>query len=419
MMTQVLGMKSVWDYGARSEKGFDNADAFEAALEAGATVYVPEGEYEISRGLKLINQRLVGEGSMRTRIICTDPSESAAVIRAGRSSVIEHLSIGFLPELITGKEKRGERVGLLTGIPGRSMLQRGSSVRCVRIDTVGTGIYSAREDESESFSVTYDTLEIANFTFRGVDFCALNRTGNVFSNLYIYSHYEADTLFCLETEESEVAIHQLNIEHTRCRYGVRLVGVRAFAISTLHFEGLTLTDPDGAMLHIEGSAGSIESMSVYYCSIIKPDCCMVQLGNTHYDICKDWAQIIPGQLDYVRIGVLHLKGLNDPNEAIYHVRYNGLLESQARGFQFFRQTEGAQGVYRVQIDHYAYYTFKEDQAYYESLPSQGEIDFIRKGQLPSHGSTDRRPTQRLCPYRTQYYDTDLGRMLTWTGVTWV
>ena len=352
-----------------------------------------------------------------TRIVCTSPDENAAVFMLGRSCVVENLAICFSEELLTGKESRGQRVGILTG-NGRSMLQRGSSIRNVRIDNVGTGIYSAGENSSESFSVTYDTLEIYNFTYRGVDFCALNRTGNVFRNLYIMSKYRVDTLFALETEESETSITQLNIEHTHCRYGVRLVGVRAFDIATIHFEGIFLDDPEGAMLYISRSAGTISAMSVYYCGITAPGCCMVELGDTDYDLLHEWAPVMPDMIKDVRISTLHLKGLNDPNFAIHKVCYNGLLEPAAAGFAFFRQEKGVEKRYRVQIEQYIYYTFKQDHAIYESIPREGNIEFVELGKLPISGPSALRPMHRLCPYRTQYFDTDLNRMLLWNGTDW-
>lgn len=408
---------NVQAFGARSEPGYDNYPAFAQALQSGRAVYVPAGCYEISRGLRMEDTHLFGDGLNRTRIICRDVKESAVCIRAGRSCTIEQLSIEFAPELLTGQEGFGQRVGLLTG--NERSLQRGSSIRNVRIMNVGTGICSMGENATESFSVTYDTLEICDFTYRGVDFRALNRTGNVFSNIYMYSRYEVDTLFSLETEESEVAIHQLNIEHTRCRCGVRLVGVRAFSVSTMHFEGLFLTKPNSAFLHIANSAGSIGALTAYYSTILAERCALIRLGGTVYDIGHDWAPKGLENLDFLRIGTLHLKGLNDPNYAIAQMRLSGLNEEKSADFRFFLREKDAPGVYRVQLDSYAYYTFKDDGRVYEAIPAEGEIDFIRKGYVQSHGPTAQRPTARLCPWRTQYFDTDVGRMLLWNGESWI
>ena len=81
------------------------------------------------------------------------------------------IQLRFKDGLVTGGEQKGERVGLLTA--GRYSLQRGSSIANVKITNVGTGIYSPSEADGQeacSFSVTYDSLTIENFSYRGIDF---------------------------------------------------------------------------------------------------------------------------------------------------------------------------------------------------------------------------------------------------------
>lgn len=409
---------SVLDYGARPDSGMDDSDAFEWALKECGSVFVPKGVYKISRSICLVNQILFGEGVFNSIIEMTDDNPRTAVIRAGRSCVIENIGFGYQDGIVDGTEAEGERIGLVTGC-GKIMLQRGSVVRNVRIFNTGTAIYSAEENKNESFSVTYECLEICDFSYRGIDFKALNRTGNLFSNIYMFSHFSVDTLFSLETEESEVSIHQLNVEHTVCRYGIRLVGIRALAASTIHIEGITLSDPSGAAVYFENSSGSIESFSLYYSSILHPDSCLFAFGDSVYDIGKEWATYYPENLGYLRIGTLHLKGINDPNWAIYHRTLNGLLDDSAQGFTFFRRKENAKGDCRIQIDNYVWYTFKKDEDYYTGLASKGNIEFLSKGKIKAFGTTAERPKTRLCPYHTTYFDTDENRMVVWDGKDWV
>ena len=172
------------------------------------------------------------------------------------------------------------------------------------------------------------------------------------------------------------------------------------------------------MLHISRSAGSIGAMSVYYSGITAPGCCLVELGDTDYNICHDWAPVMTDMIKDVKIGTLHLKGLNDPNFGVHKVRYNGLLEPAAAGFTFFRQQKGVDKAYRLQLEQYLYYTFKQDQEIYESIPREGEIEFVELGKLPAAGPTAARPVHRLCPFRTTYFDTDLNRLLLWNGADW-
>ncbi len=408
---------NVLDFGARPGSGQDDSDAFEKAFADGGSLYVPAGEYFISRTIYLKNQNLCGENSMKTILKMTDPSRDAAVIRASRSCVIRDLQFGFADGIVDGTEKAGERPGLVTGF-GHSPLQRGSAVRNVRIESTGTAVYSAEENCNESFSVTYDTLEICHFSYRGFDFKAENRTGNVYSNIYMYSKYDVDTLFSLDTEESEVSIHQLNVEHTSCRYGIRLVGIRALAASSVHMEGLTIREPGGAFLFVENTSGAIESLSIYYSCIDHPGTCLVEIGDGVYDIKKDWAFYFPENLSYLRIGTLHLKGLNDPAHHLHGARENGLNDPSARDFLFFGRRNGAKGDFRVAVDNFVWYTFKQDEAVYRAFPVKGIIGFLSKGKLPAHGPSSGRPAERLCPFVTTYYDTDRGRLMIWDGNEW-
>jgi len=291
----------------------------------------------------------------------------------------------------------------------------------MRFFNCGTGICSSDWENSVSSSVTYDTLEIVNFSYRGVDFSARNRTGNVFSNIYIYSQkYMVDTCFSMDTEESETSIHQLNVEHTHCRYGIRLRGVRAAAASSIHAENLFLESPRSAVMLIENSSVIIEALSVYYIGICQRDSRLIELGDAVYDIEHDWATYYPENTGYLKIGTLHVKGLNDP--WFKHKNdwpHRGMNWPEGRDFLFFGRRQNARGVFRVQVDQYIWYTFHTDEELYHRLPCRGEIEFIRLGQLPVKGPTRERPVHRLCPFHTTYYDTDLKRMLMWTGDEWI
>lgn len=413
------GMHSILEFGVVPDTDKDQSTIIEKALESCDCLYFPKGVYKISRPIHLLNKKIVGEGQKSTIILMTSRDSDVAVIRAGGKSQIESISLGFDDGILTGNEREGQRVGLSVGCNKRA-LSWGSSVRNVRIFSCGTGIYSSDMDNSSSASVTYDTLEISNFSYRGVDFTATNRTGNVFTNIYMYSRkYAVDTLFSMDTEESEVSIHQLNVEHAHCKYGIRLRGVRAAAISSLHAENLFLDGPESAVMYLENSSVTIDAMSVYYVGLKRPYCRLFELGDTVYDLGYGWQLHHPENLGYLHIGTLHLKGINSPwmkDPSKWPAR--GLEALNGKDFLIFHRREDAKGEYRVEIDQYVYYTFNDDVDIYESLPSQGRIDFIKKGQLDVAGPSSRRPVNRLCPYHTTYFDTDLMKMLIWTGSSW-
>ena len=364
-------MRSIMEFGAQPGTDLDHASIIERALRMDDTIYFPQGEYKTSRTIRIKNQSILGDGPLQTQIWLTDRETDAVVISAGGCCSIQGLTFGFDDGIVTGEETTGQRVGLLTG--NDQYLGWGSSVRNVRIRQCGTGIFSCEEKKAVSFSVTYDTLEISEFSYRGVDFIATNRTGNVFSNLYIFSkRFTVDTLFSLDTEESEVSIRQLNVEHTHCKYGVRLRGIRAGAIQSIHAENLFLKKPGGAVIYVENSSLTIEALSIYYIGLYFPRTSLIEVGDGIYDIGKDWAAFKPENMGYLRLGTLHLKGLNDPwfsNPAAWPCR--GIHQKEVRPLHFFFRRKEAVGAFRIQVDSYVWYTFQPDQALYETPCTEG------------------------------------------------
>ena len=372
-------MRSILEFGAKPDTDLDHSAIIEKALETCGNLYFPKGTYKISRPIRLKSQCIFGDGPKQTAIRQTSREADAAVICAGGGFCrIEGLTFGFDDGIVDGSETTGQRVGLLTGNDG--YLSWGSSVRNARINQCGTGIFSCEEKQAVSFSVTYDTLEISEFSYRGVDFIATNRTGNVFQNIYIFSKkYTVDTLFSLDTEESETTIQQLNLEATHCRYGARLRGVRAGAISGIHAECLFLEKADGAVLYVENSSIAIEGLSVYYTGLYHPESRLIELGDGIYDIGKDWADFKPENIGYLRIGTLHLKGMNDPwvpDRSSWPHR--GLQWEEVKDFLMFYRRPNAKGPFRVQVDSYGWYTFEKDTDVYEKFSCRGEIEFLKK-----------------------------------------
>lgn len=364
-------MKSVLDFGAVPGLS-DCTEAFEKAINASNTIYVPEGVYRISKPLCLQGKRLVGDGMCSSIIEMHNNDRDAVILSVGGQSCVEQLTIKYADGIVDGSEQKGERIGILTGCNNHCIVF-GSSIRNVAIVNTGTAVYSRAENDSESFSVTYDTIEVRNFSYRGFDFSAKNRTGNVYQNIYIHSKYMVDTLFSLETEESEVSIVQLNIEHTRCKYGIRFVGVRALAATSIHIEGLVWSE---AALYLENSSGSIEALSVYYSAIEKRGSKLIGIGDGVYDIGHDWALYYPETMRYLRIGTLHLKGINDPNKNIYGRSCYGFCEENAKEFAFVERIENSCGNFTVKIENYAWYTFQNDAELYKAFNCKGNVNVL-------------------------------------------
>lgn len=415
------GYTNVLEFGAQPNSFRDDTEAFKQAVASSGSVFVPGGIYYVSEPIVLNNQNFVGSGMMATQIISLCPDPAQPIILAGRSCVISDLTIAYKEGFITGAEQRGERVGISTR--GETWcLQRGSTIRNVRIEETGTALYSADEHDvyGGPFSTLFESLELVNFSFRGIDFSTYCRTGNVFTNLYMYSKKpHVDACIHLSGEDSEVVFHQLNMEETICRNAMQLFDVRGLQISTVHLQGIEISEPGQAMITMHNSTGTIGTISFYYCPLNHRDISLFEIGDSVYDIRKSWAMNYPETLNLLHINNLHVKGLNDPT-VHEEGRIYGLNDFQDGGFYFFRRGSDARGDYYVEVDQYSWYSFKDDQNVYETMPRDpfGRISFTRLGQLPAGGSTDKRPRFRQCAFTTRYFDTDLGREVIWDGTHW-
>lgn len=417
---------SVLNFGARPNSFEDDSEAFEKAALTGRSIYVPAGIYCVSRPISLVNQNIIGEGIFATQIIstCLDPSQ--AIIYAGRSCVISDLTVAYKEGLVTGEEQEGQRVGINTAdINYNYPLQRGSTIRNVQIHETGTAIYNhsveKTQDGCSTFSVLYESLEISNFSYRGIDFSSDCRTGSIFNNLYIYSNKpHVDEMLHFSGEDSELTLNQVNVELTRCKTAIRLEKVRGLEASTIHMQNITLTEPDSGFLEMQNSNAHIGVLSIYYCAIDQNNISLIRIGDALYDIGRTWTQFSPNTMNRLHIDNLHVKGLNDPTNPDI-TTYRGIADYADRGFFFFYRPEQSKGDFFVSVDQYSWYTFQKDIDVYEKIPRDPEkrIVFKKLGELPEGGPTESRPMERLCPFISRYYDTDLKKQLIWDGERWV
>lgn len=409
---------NILDYGAKGDDVKDDYAAFASAALENKSIYVPAGTYYVSQPIVLQNVNLIGAGTFQTFIYSTDKSLSANVIKAGRTCVIENVTIGYKNGILTGDELQGERVGLRTGANNYS-LQRGSAIRNCRFVNCGTAIYGGPEENETSFSVTYDTLEIQNFSFRGIDFQSNTRTGNVYNNIYIISQNQTvDSLFYLTGEESEATFTQINLEHSKCRNAMTLDGVRGFDINSLHIEGCHLQGDGSALIEINNSSGVIDALSVYYVALDYKNLSIIQVQDNKYDVGNAFS---PDTLGYLKINTFHVKGLHNPHAPIWGARVDGLNNPDNEGFTFISRPSNAKNDFVVRVENYVYYTFQNDAEKYEEFACDpyGKITFEKKGVIKTYGATSERPTTRLCPYYSTYYDTTMNKQLLWNGNNWV
>ena len=318
---------SVKDFGAVGNGTTDDTTAFTNAITAATnqTVYVPKGTYKITDTLTLNNTNLVGQG-IDCIIEGNISTNTKPIIICGRTSTISDLQIRFNSANITGTEAVNQRVLIKTddSTDPPFMLQRGGGVRNCLLTTCGTAI---SDGGLGVFSASFEDLEITNFSFRGIDFRATNRTGNYYKNIYIVSEgingkqgatftANPDSGFYLSGEESECSIHQLNVEHTRFKNSaIHLENVRALSASSIHIEGVDLTTADKAYIFVTNSSGVINSLSAYYTRISSNGTSVLKVGKKKTDDAG--SQLDPEVHDYLQINVFNMKGISRADGTIY------------------------------------------------------------------------------------------------------
>ena len=413
------GYENVVDYGAKPNSFLDDTEAFKMALATGNGIFIPSGVYYVSDTLALENQNMIGAGPFASQIvsICTDPSKP--IIRAGRTCVLADFLVKYKEGIVTGTEGEGERVAIWAS-GSNWPLQRGSSIRNIRIEEVGTCLY-APDDTLSPFDVLHESLELNEFSYRGIDYRARNRLGNVYINIYASSSKpHVDCLMAFENDCSEISMHQITLMHTVCHRAVlRFSGAKTFHISTLHIGDVRLAKPGLGMIEMEGSSGEIRELNVYYSPICEPGLSLVSLGNARY-LTEEWAPPNLGNTFYLRIGVFQTVGLNDPTVGPYPAERRGIRPDLVKDFRFIARQPGSEGVYVVEVDHYSYYTFQDDQKQYEEFRcDDDDIVFLNKGDVPRIGPAAGRPVHRLCAGISEYYDTDAKKKWLWTGEEWI
>ncbi len=413
---------NVVDFGAKPNSFLDDTEAFLKAIATGNSVFVPAGIYYVSKTLKIENQNFIGSGAFQTHIISISTDKDSPILMAGRSCKITDMLLMYKEGIVTGEEKEGERVGIL--MHGDTWpLQRGSEIKNLRIENVGTCFYMPRDYAGGGpFSIEHANLELQNFSFRAVDYGAKHRIGNVFSNVFMSSNMDSvDSLFHLDGDEVNVSMSQMVMLNSRCRKAaLSLNNVKGFHISSMHIGGVSVLTEGRGLVELNNSSGEIGAISYNYIPLERDNTSLIKLYNANYDLCLTEKEIVSSN-HYLRIGHLDVCGINDPTaESNCNSGNEGLILPYGEKFKFIARNADCKGIYYVDIGNYSYYTFKEDNEVYEKFASDDDtINFIKKGALIMGGTTAERPRYRLCKYVTEYFDTDLGRKVCWDGEKWV
>ena len=360
---------SVKDFGAVGDGATDDYAAFMAAAATGKRVYVPKGTYRVNTPPDFANVVVFGDGVEHSRIECNSATTTDPVLYLGGNSCLQNIEIGWASARLTGSEAAGQRAGIRPYSPASGLpLQRGALISNVRIRLCGTGVYDPPgTGPATYFSVTFDGVEVRDFTYRGWDAQSSIRTGNRYDNIYINqaggpyaTSSNVDCGFLLAGEESEASFGLINVEWLKAGRAISLTGVRGIAGGAFHIEQFTQRNTYAAAVEFDKTAGHIDALTVYYCPITTAGWWLMRLKDSTYD----GATYNPTTCASLRIGTLHVKGLNDGAQVVGGTGLTGLTN-----FAFTDREVGAVGPYALQIDRYVWNTFKTDHAVYLAYPN--------------------------------------------------
>jgi hypothetical protein len=324
---------------------------------------------------------------------------------------------------MVGNETIGQRVAIQTfGGANEYTLQKGGGIRNCIITNCGTAVYDAGES---CFSCHFVDLEITNVSYKGFEFTSSNRSGNVYSNIYIANPGDKFTNvingFCLRGEESECTIIQLNVEHMTCNQAIWLENIKGLNATSIHIEGVQLKADYNGFIVLNKVSGQFGTVSFYFTR--------GHLNGSHLFTLKDSvASILNNEKSFIKIQNLNCKGLNRPHRPTYdYTSYPQEKETLTATpplsfFFFFRESGYTDRDYFVELESYTWYTYTsvvDDSQKYIDFPRDphGKILFTKLGQNLTFGTTAQRPTKRLT-IGFRYFDTTLGKSIDWNGSVW-
>ena len=368
---------SVADYGAVADDGNDDTDAFIAAAKSGKNIYIPFGEFLVSKTVTVKNVKLAGCGSGRggSAIIGTSGDVKAPILILEGTARLESVQIRYTPESLLLNEGEGDRVAVQTGSEGNPMTI-GSAIKNIIFYDIGTAIYSPKGTNTGAGGALFETLEINRYTYRGVDMQTENRLGNTYSNIYIASvdrtnsAHAATSGFALEGSETGTVANQINVEHTDLKIPMLIQNVKNFSISSIHIEGVLTTQADMGYVHIENSSGFIGGITAYFTRVQYERGSLISFGNAETP-------------QSVRIGTAHICGINGPDQTAWGTWMDtiatpagwtrGRATGAGKSFRVLGRQSGAAGEYNIVVDQYSYYTYENDRAEYDTFKTDSNL----------------------------------------------
>lgn len=342
--------------------GQDASDVFEFMESATIPWILLEPEvYQSTGTVNFKDKKVIGYGYTKSRIENTSgDADTPAVTLQGRTVALD-FQAGFVESDLTGTEFQGKRIAFLLG--GDLALQR--TRIAVQANFCGTGFASLQSLEgtlnNTVFSVTFDYLQAQNFTFRGIDFDTITRTGNNYANIFCQTEDDKkhvapyDSIDCgirLAGLENECTLGQLNVERIKTVRCFEFDGVYGLSGGSLHTEDVDLTSNYNGLVKLNNVSGRIDVVSAINLDINTAGWHILDCRDTTYDNSAAREEMT------LEVGSLHAKRLNRTTGV------NGLTD-----FNFIRRAPASTGTFKLSIASFAWQTAAADTAVYTAFPT--------------------------------------------------
>lgn len=347
--------------------GFTTAaiNAAIATAGAGGTIFLPAGTYSITSTITLNDINVIGSG-YSTILQGSTASLGSANPMFVLTGIVTIKSLKAQFDVKPVSASSGQYVIFRTG-NGSNPLQRYSNIDSVFTGNCGTAFYNP-SGVGSVFSTTFSNLRVEFFTYRGFDFNGTDRTGNVYSNIYIAAGIPSagvlntcNCLFALSGFESECTIQQLNLEHSIFTQACAIFnGIGAISCSTLHVEQVKPASNNIPYIYTNGSSGTFTAFTFlgnWYPAYSMP----TTTGNSIFQMnscLSTYSSPSPTTANYFNIGEFYIAN-----------------SATTLGWNMFARGTNDGPMY-VEIGGYQY---TPSDNYYANFPTSGNIEFISSG----------------------------------------
>lgn len=406
------GLKTVVHYGAKGDGVTDDYAAFDASIRDQGCVIVPPGTFLITQTLAIKGGSIFGYGSEVSVIKMTAPNETTSIIEVSNRGTVQCVGLSYTNNITATAQDQYLAIRL-----GNDpyVLQR-TLIKNVKISHCGSGIANVK-NEASPFSVHFDSIEITDFEYAGINLHDGAMTNNTFTNIYINNQQNEQARpvygFRLDGWMSSMRLDSVNVERGSYMSAISIRGCQNLSVGVLHIERVNTINPYSGCIEFSGVSGHIDSISAYYIGMQISGTSIIRLLEANM-----WGpyKLSVGTSTYktnsLTIDTLLVEGLNDDAA-------NGLQDA-ADGY-IIQRLQAFKDLYTLNVKNYSWHTYKNDASYYTSkyILSFNNVQSSGLVQDRLFGNTAERPTPTAVPYSAMYYDTDLSKLMIWNGTAWV